>query len=96
MRNLKIFIVSFTSLILSGCVLTPSMPRFDDIPKGIHCLLLKKPFCINEETKEEYSTTYREIRGYEAVPMDYKKELEFFIADILEENAKLRIECGSK
>lgn len=34
------------------------------------------------------------MRGYECVPMNYKKDLELFLYDILEENAKLRLLCG--
>jgi len=98
MKNLKNIIVSFTALVLlNSCVLGPTTPRYDEIPKGPHCLLLKKNgFCIDDSTGKEYDLSYRKMRGWEAVPMGYKQELESFLYDILEENETLRIQCGEE
>ena len=97
MRNLKNTTVNFILLIsLSSCVLRPTVLRSDEIPLGEHCILLRNSgFCVNDATKEQYNKSLRKMRGFECVNINYKKDLEFFIYDILEENAKLRQLCGS-
>lgn len=96
MKNLKSTIVSCIGLItLSSCVVGPTTPRFEEIPKGPHCIILRKgSFCIDERTGKESNRTFRQMRGWEAVPFNYKEQLELFMYDILEENEKLRTNCG--
>lgn len=98
MKNLKNIIVSCIGLaVLSSCVVGPTTPRYEEIPKGPHCLVLRNGgFCIDDRTGKEYKKSFKGMRGWEAVPFGYKEELELFMYDILEENEKLRIECGEE
>jgi len=96
MKRLKSIIVSCTILIsLNSCQVV--IPRYNEIPRGEHCVILSQnAFCINDQINQEYDLKFSEMRGYEAVPLEYKERLELFMHDILEENTKLREACGNR
>ena len=93
MRSLYVFTINCTVfLTLTSCLVScRGTPQDDRIPKGESCIIRSNDaYCIDKIADTQQFKSLREIRGYEAIDMDYKAELEDFIYELMEENDRLR------